>query len=261
MSVPQNNTLTPIRPSTLRALKRGVLLCIHVLHGLATILLRFPHFSQAQRQQAVQDWASGVLKRCGLRIQIHGTPAAPHAAHGILRVSNHISWLDIAALHATGFCRFVSKDEVRRWFLLGTLATRAGTLYIQRGNRRDTARILQTVAQALQAGDVITIFPEGTTSCGGDVLPFHSNLIQAAIDAPAHIQAVALRFIAANGQHSTSIGYVGDDTLLGSMWQVLRDDGITVHVHYGDVQSANGRNRQQWAVDLRTAVQQLLHNA
>lgn len=255
------NASTAMRPSTWRALKRGGLLLIHVLHGLITIVFRFPHFTQTRRQAAIQQWASQALQYCGIHTQVHGVPAVPNTKYGILRVANHISWLDIVALHATNFCRFVSKDEVRRWFVLGTLATRAGTLYIQRGKRRDTARILQTIATVLQQGDVITLFPEGTTSNGLEVLPFHSNLLQAAIEAPAHIQPIALRFIAADGTNSLSVGYIDDDTLLGSIWRVLRDDGITVHVYYGETQSANGRNRQQWANDLRHAIQQLLQNA
>lgn len=254
-------TTASTQPSTWRAIKRAVGLVLHVLRGLATIMLRFPHFTQMQRQTAVQHWASGVLQHCGIRLQIHGTPALPTADCGMLRVANHISWLDIVALHATGFCRFVSKDEVRRWFVLGTLATRAGTLYIQRGKRRDTVRILQTIAQALRAGDIITIFPEGTTSNGLDVLPFHSNLLQAPIDAPAHVQPIALRFVDSHNQPSAAISYIDDDTLLDSIWRVLCDNGITVHVHYGETQSANGRNRQQWGSDLQAAVQKLLHDA
>jgi hypothetical protein len=73
----------------------------------------------------------------------------------------------------------------KHWPLIGTLATGAGTLYIERESRRDAMRVVHHMAEALQAGDILAVFPEGTTSDGISLLPFHANLIQAAISAGA----------------------------------------------------------------------------
>jgi 1-acyl-sn-glycerol-3-phosphate acyltransferase len=116
----------------------------------------------------------------------------------VLLVANHISWLDIVVLHAARHCRFVSKAMCKRWPLIGTLATGAGTLYIERESRRDAMRVVHHMADALQAGDILAVFPEGTTSDGISLLPFHANLIQAAVSAGAPVQPVALRFIDAH---------------------------------------------------------------
>jgi 1-acyl-sn-glycerol-3-phosphate acyltransferase len=173
-------------------------------------------------------------------------------------VSNHISWLDILVLHGAQYCRFVSKSEVRRWPLVGALATGGGTLYIERASRRDAMRVVHQMAASLQAGDIVAVFPEGTTTDGVDLLPFHANLIQAAVAVDAPVQPVGLQFLdTETGAHSRSAAYIDDDTLVGSAWRLLSGPGVTAVVAYGAPQRAAGRDRRAWAVDLRRAVQDL----
>jgi 1-acyl-sn-glycerol-3-phosphate acyltransferase len=170
-------------------------------------------------------------------------------------VCNHISWLDILVIHATRHCRFVSKSELREWPLIGTLATGAGTLYIERENRKDALRMVKEMALALKDGGVLAVFPEGTTGDGIDLLPFHANLIQSAIHADAPIQPLALQFIdAKTHQISMAAKFIGDDTLLGSIWSTLNARGLKAVVNFGELQFANGRNRRAWAQDLHEDV-------
>jgi 1-acyl-sn-glycerol-3-phosphate acyltransferase len=177
---------------SLRACWRLWRALVHALIGWATIVLRFPRLPQDQRNVRVQVWARQMLAVLGVELQVRGTPPA----HGpMLLVANHISWLDILVMHAARHCRFVSKSEVKHWPLLGTLATGAGTLYIEREKRRDAMRVVHHVAERLQAGEILAVFPEGTTSNGIDLLPFHANLIQSAVSAKAPVQPVGLRFI------------------------------------------------------------------
>jgi len=176
----------------------------------------------------------------------------------MLLVANHISWLDILVMHAARHCRFVSKSEVRRWPLIGTLSTGAGTLYIERESRRDAMRVVHQMADALKAGDILAVFPEGTTSDGVSLLPFHANLIQAAISAGAPVQPVALSFIdVATGQPSLAPCYINDDTLFGSIWRTLTAPRIAAVVTYGEPQPAEGRERRVWAAELRAEVMRL----
>ena len=95
---------------------------------------------------------------------------------------------------AARYCRFVSKADVRHWPLIGSLARGAGTLFIERESRRDAMRVVHHMAERLTAGDVLAIIPEGTTSDGVSLLPFHANLLQAAIATNAPVLPVALRF-------------------------------------------------------------------
>jgi 1-acyl-sn-glycerol-3-phosphate acyltransferase len=200
-----------------------------------------------------------MLARLGILLQVQGSPA-PQGP--VLLVANHISWLDITALHAARFCRFVSKSDVKAWPLIGSLAAGVGTLFIQRESRRDAMRTVHHMAQSLRDGDVLAVFPEGTTSDGVRLLPFHANLLQAAISAEAPVQPVALKFVdTRSGQPSLAPCYVGDDTLVGSVWRTLNASDITVQIVFGNLQRANGRERRVWAADLKATVELMRQNA
>lgn len=244
-------------PPFLRAIFRLPALLVHILTGVWIVYVRFPRLSLAQRRARVQQWAAAAVLKCGITLQVRGQPAGSAPGQGVLRVCNHISWLDIPALHAVQFCRFVSKSEVRYWPVIGRLATAAETLYLQRSSRRDAHRVLHDMADRLRAGDALAVFPEGTTSNGLELLPFHANLLQAAISADAPIQPVALQFLDAQGQPSLAPCYINNDTLLASLWRTLRSQGLVAQLTFGDVQYAHGRSRQQWAADLRADVQAL----
>jgi 1-acyl-sn-glycerol-3-phosphate acyltransferase len=173
----------------------------------------------------------------------------------MLLVANHVSWLDILVLHAARHCRFVSKAQVRHWPLIGTLATGAGTLYIERESRRDAMRVVHHMAEALRTGDVLAVFPEGTTSDGRGLLPFHANLLQAAVSADAPVQPVAIRFVdARTGSLSIAPAYVGDDSLVRSLWSTVTAPRFVARVVFGEPERAAGRNRRAWAAQLRDAV-------
>jgi 1-acyl-sn-glycerol-3-phosphate acyltransferase len=89
-------------------------------------------------------------------------------------------------------------------------------------------------------------------------MPFHANLIQSAILANAPVQPVSIRFEdAKTGEQSFAPSFIGDDTLLGSMWRTLASPGITAVVRFGDLQWAQGRDRRTWAHDLREEVNRL----
>jgi 1-acyl-sn-glycerol-3-phosphate acyltransferase len=239
----------------LRAVWRVLRVVARLLAGLATITFEFPRLDARQREQRVQAWAASMLDVLGIGLRVHGQP--PQAGP-LLMVANHISWLDILVLHASRHCRFVSKADVRRWPLIGTMATAAGTLYIERESRRDAMRVVHRMAQALQSGDILAVFPEGTTTDGTDLLAFHANLIQAAVAAGAPVLPVGVQYLdTATGQPSRAPCYIDDDTLVVSVWRTLSGDAFNAVVRFGTPQDANGRDRRAWAADLRNDVRAL----
>ena len=239
----------------LKACGRLARALLHILLGFITILLVFPRLSQEQREMRIQVWSSEMLGLIAIKLIVNGQPASNGP---MLLVANHISWLDITSLHAARYCRFVSKADIKKWPVIGTLATGVGTLFIERESRRDAMRVVQHMTTRLREGDVIGIFPEGTTSDGRSLLPFHANLFEAAIAAGAPVQPVALDFIDhISGQRSFAPCYVGDDTLFGSLWRTLCMSNIAVVMTFGAVQTADGRNRREWAAALKSEIEQL----
>jgi 1-acyl-sn-glycerol-3-phosphate acyltransferase len=227
----------------------------HAISGLLTIWLQFPKMTPAEREAEVHRWAVQMLSKADIELIVEGTPCA---SGPMLLVANHISWLDILVMHASRYCRFVSKSDVKHWPIIGTLATGAGTLYIERESRRDAMRVVHHMAESLRAGDVVAIFPEGTTGDGIDLLPFHANLLQAAISCDAQVQPVSLKYIdPRTGLRSNAPSFIGDETLLGSMWRTLSAPRLAAVVRYGQPQASEGRSRREWSADLHAAVDAL----
>lgn len=227
----------------------------HLVRGWWTVVLVFPGLTTSQKAERIRAWALALLELLAINLVVTGRPPTQGP---LLLVCNHISWLDIYVIYATCHCRFVAKADVGRWPLIGTLATAAGTLFIERESRRDASRVVHRMASCLHAGDVIAVFPEGTSSDGLHVLPFHSNLVQAAIATNAPVQPVALRFSeVVSDTHSLTPCYINSDTLIGSIWRMLNAPPLCATLMFGEQQSAQGRGRRVWSADLRLAVEAL----
>jgi 1-acyl-sn-glycerol-3-phosphate acyltransferase len=239
----------------LRASLRLVRTVAHGLHGVAIVLWRFPSMDQAARHQRIQWWAQGMLRHLGMVLEVQGDfhPGAK------LIVINHVSWLDIMAVHAVcPEARFVSKADVRQWPVVRHLVDAADTLYIERERRRDALRVVQQMSQALSEGHTVAVFPEGTTGIGRELLPFHANLLQAAITSEVHVQPVVLRFADRHSAFSPAAAYVGDTTLAQSLWWMARGEAMRVHVTVLPPQPSIDVDRRALAQALREQIDAVL---
>jgi 1-acyl-sn-glycerol-3-phosphate acyltransferase len=240
----------------LNAVVRLFRLVGHLFSGLRTLRRDFGGLTDEERQERVQQWSAYALEVLGVELEVRGS--AP-VLGPVLVVSNHVSWLDILVINAARPCRFVSKADVKSWPLLGRLVEEAGTLFIEREKRRDAVRVVHHLAESLRAGDVLAVFPEGTTGDGSSVLPFHANLLQAALSAHAPVLPVALGYVHAKdgGLHDAPT-YVGDTTLVASIWRTLCARDLVARLDFGLPQLAEGRDRRAWAEALREDIRQRL---
>ena len=227
---------------------------VHVLHGML-VMTRFSTLDEAGRHERIRWWSAGLLRVMGLKLQVSGVPRPG----GALVVANHVSWLDIAAIHAAApHARFVSKADVLQWPLLGWLIRHAGTLFIERERKRDAVRVVHVMAQSLQVGQTVAVFPEGTTGTGAELLPFHANLLQAAVATGTPVQPVALRFFSDRSAFSQEVSYVGETTLLQSVWRIACARGLSVQVDLLVPVSTRNTERRALAEHLRELIQRAL---
>lgn len=167
----------------------------------------------------VRRWCRWVVRAAGVRVRIAG-PAAPEG--GLLLVANHVSWLDIPLLAAVRPARMLAKSEIRGWPVAGWLTARSGALFIDRDRIRALPETVARIADALRAGRAVTVFPEGSTWCGRAQGSFRRAAFQAALDAGVPVQPVRLHYGLAGGASGTAAAFVGDDSLLASVWRVVR---------------------------------------
>jgi 1-acyl-sn-glycerol-3-phosphate acyltransferase len=240
----------------LRAAWRLARSSLHILHGTWVAVVLFPKLDAAARVERVQWWSLKTLRLMGVELQALGEP---HPGAKLL-TANHVSWLDVMVIHAVcPQARFVSKSDVKRWPVLGALVAGVGTLFIERERKRDALRVVHQMAQALRDGDTLAIFPEGTTSEGHSLLPFHANLLQAAITAGTPVQPVALRFSDAAGPVSRAVQYVGDTSLVQSLWWVACGEQVRVRVQFLSAQPVHAADRRSAAQTLAASIEAALN--
>ena len=238
----------------LRAAWRLVRCVAHGLHGMAIVLWQFPRLPADGRHARIRWWSAGMLERIGIALETAGTPW-PDRQRGLLLAINHVSWLDIMVVHALlPEARFVSKADVREWPLVSRLVDSAGTLYLEREKKRDALRVVHAMAEALSAGTVVAVFPEGTTTTGHGLLPFHANLLQAAVATGTPVQPVALRYRDRDGPVSDAMEFVGDTTMATSLWQTACGDGVVARLVFLPPRDAVGAERRALAAQLRADI-------
>ena len=229
----------------------------HVLEGVAMTTLLFPLVGAHRRRVLSAQWSRRLLRILRIEARVHGRNAAGERGN-VLIVANHISWLDIFVLSAVQPARFIAKAELRRWPVIGQFAASGGTLFIDRARRHDTHKVNRHAAEVLSRGDVIAIFPEGTTSDGRDVLPFHGSLLQPIVDAEGHVQPVAIRYLHHGGGVNDAVAYVGDTSFLSSFWRVTGERRVVVELHMTEPLPARQRHRRELSREAEAAIRRAL---
>ena len=181
------------------------------------------------RERLVRLIFRGVLRAFGVRLDIRGGAdflTAP-AGRGALVVNNHISWLDIVAINALRPMRALAKKEIASWPVLGGLVRRGGSIFLDRERLTTLPATMAELADALRAGSLVSVTPEGTTWCGLASGRFTTATFQAAIDGGVPVRPIALRYRLADGRETSRPAFIGPESLIASLRRVaaLRGPG------------------------------------
>lgn len=242
--------------SFIRVFYKSILLIPIVLIGaiLAIILLRNTMPTQGFNSWLAQSYHRLLLLVIGIKLTVFGEKKSGN----VLFVPNHVSWLDISIIGALSPTHFLSKAEIKKWPLIGLIATRAGTLYIKRGVQNSAEDANNTIKEMLKKNHNVVLFAEGTTT-DGTLRKFHGRLMQSAIDANSLVQPVAIFYPAINKTDNDknadnfsnnitdtksqsdiktkrkinkNILYIDNMTFLQSMFDILSLKHIPVEVHF-----------------------------
>ncbi len=230
----------------LRVVRRGVAaLCWTLLAcPVQAALLLLP--GRAKVAFARVYW-SVFARLIGLRVRVIGAPAANHTGRRVIYAANHCSWLDILVLGGRLEACFVSKGEVASWPGVSLIARLGRTVFVSR-TRGATGRERDAMRARLSAGDDLLLFPEGTSSDGGRVMPFRTAFFSVAEgnspffinegSDPPLIQPVSVAYDRLAGlptRRSTRavFAWYGDMNLASHFWQLARWRGMraTVLLH------------------------------
>lgn len=179
----------------------GVAVAFALCAGLVTLFVpkrSLPRF-RARLQQRGSALVCRILR---IRIQVRGSIPAP----GLLLVaSNHFGVLDPFVLATTMPVAFVGKAEIARWPVFGAIARIFGVVFVDRARQHAVSRFVRVVRRRMESGVPVLVFPEGTTSGDGRVLPFKTGAFASVVDMPgARVLPVHLLPVRADGIPVTS---------------------------------------------------------
>ncbi|WP_024892025.1 lysophospholipid acyltransferase family protein [Luteimonas huabeiensis] len=233
----------------LRYAWRVPLLLWHVLVHLPVVLLAILlpvgriRVAGGERldHRMIRAWQGGLMRVFGFRVRRVGTPL-PGAT---LFVANHVSWVDIVALHSQRMMGFVAKKEIAGWPVVGWLAARGETIFHQRGNQESLGGVLEEMRARLREGRSVGVFPEGRTRDGREIGPFHARIFLAAVEAGVPVQPVALRY-GAHGEAQTVVAFGARESFAANFLRLLGEPSRSADIVFlppvlpGD---AEGRRR------------------
>ena len=207
---------------------RLAVLLLWVLAGLLTVMVVFPLVRPVVRRAMIRRWSRVLLAICGVTVQLRGEPSREGA---VLWVANHVSWVDIFVLNSVRAVSFIAKSDIRKWPLLGRLVAGAGTVFLERGKRHAVRAVGHQMQEQFRSDSAVGLFPEGTTSEGFAVMPFHSSLFEPALRAGVDVQAVALLFFH-KGRRTQRYAFVGEQSLVHNVWNLLTSTGTVVEATF-----------------------------
>ena len=197
----------------------------------ALLVAVLPALGPGRHERMLRAWYKALLRALRIQLQVTGGDRFADPAVGILVVSNHTSWLDLVALGTVQPLRMVAKREVGRWPIIGPLARRLGTIFVDRERLSALPGMVAAVARALADGAAVGAFPEGTTWCGLACGRFRTAVFQAAVDTAAPVRPVALRYRWAGGGPTTVASFVGSTSLWEGVVRVAGVQGLMIEVH------------------------------
>ena len=245
--------------TSVRAVLRTVKLIGYFIRYGLELVVRRPA-TRAARAEWLHRFCAAALRGFGILIVVDGT----FPARGAL-VTNHTGYLDIIVLAATQPCVFVSKAEIQKWPVVGWLAKMAGTVFVERGRGGSALRAKEGLQAASDAGIPVVFFPEGTTTNGRTLLPFHAGLLAQVLDAGQPVTAGFLHYTLdqENGSGVTvenQVSYWGEVNLLRHIFRFMGLKGVHAHLRIapGPIAFASDtQHRKVSAMEARTAVRGL----
>jgi lyso-ornithine lipid O-acyltransferase len=238
--------------SVLLGIWRAFAVVFFSLFALVHNTIMIPFVRRPRRVHArsawLHRWCQFACCVLGLRVTTHGTIPSS----GLL-VSNHLSYLDIVVLSSIRPCIFVAKRDVASWPLFGWLAQVAGTVFVDRNRKFGTPKSVDVIGDAIGAGSVVVLFPEGTSSDGSTVLPFKSALLESAVQLRCPIAAASIDYGLNDGSVADEVCYWREMTLVPHLLNLFFKREIRANYSFSPTK-VRGGNRKEIARELRDEV-------
>lgn len=222
------------------------------------------------RRYVPRIWHRIACWLMGIRIRVHGSV---ERRRPVMLSANHASWKDILVLGAVADVAYIAKIEVADWPVFGTLAKLQKTIFVVREQKRRTGEQVNEIASRMTGGEIVVLFPEGTTSDGNRLLDVKSSLFGAATAAVPHtpdkvvyVQPVTIAYTGIYGMpmgryHRPIAAWPGSIELLPHLMGIFKAEAIDVDVDFGEaIPFREGDNRKHLSAAVIASMKRMLRD-
>ena len=213
-------------------------------------------------------WHKAACWLLGIQIHSHG---ALTARRPLMIAANHASWTDILVLGALADVAFIAKTEVKDWPFFGLLAKLQKSVFIVREEKRRAGDQASEIGRRMADGEIVVLFPEGTTSDGNRLLEVKSSLFGAAAaalpgapDGVVYVQPVAIAYTRVRGlpmghYWRPIAAWPGDVELLPHLSAIVEAGAIDVDVSFGEpIAFREGDRRKHLSMAVEKSIRRML---
>lgn len=247
--------------AVIRLVAAAIVLLILVISWLLPLIVRAFSSRQADRLllRQLSIWCRATLKIIGVKVISQGPkPSAPY-----LLASNHLSYLDVLIIWSQVDGFFLGKSELAKWPVIGPLIRAAGTVFINRTQRSGVVAAIEKVTDKIIEGNGVIFFPEGTSSSGGEVRTFKSNLFQVAAHSQLPVHVAVIHYSTQSKRHSSvnDMAWWGDMAFASHFYKLLSFDNKIARVTFVEETVAHSNRKQmaQQAQQLATEAFEPMH--
>ena len=226
---PNGSDYFDVRRNKFRALVRLVIYVVITMYHIIIALIQSLVLNASNpragnfKSLRLMSWANNLNKALGISVAVKGW--VPHEA--ALLVANHRSYIDITAIGGLVPATFLAKQEVSHWPVLGYGCTLVDVVFVDRKSPESRKQSRNDVAERLNNGMSVIIFPEGTSFEGPGLLQFRPGIFQVASESGFPVVPVAIEY------DDPSDAWVGEDTFLRHFMQTFSKKSIPVTVTFG----------------------------
>ncbi|MCX8125254.1 MAG: 1-acyl-sn-glycerol-3-phosphate acyltransferase [Spirochaetes bacterium] len=203
-----------------------LLFVITIVHIIQFIIVGIIHgFSIHHAAKSTMAWCRALVKNLNIAVEMNGTLPS----EGVLVVSNHRSYIDIAVIGQFFPCTFLAKRELANWPILGHAARLAKVIFVDRNNTESRKISRVKISQTLKQGISVVVFPEGTSYAGPGILTFKPGTFELAADNNIAVVPVAIEY------DDMLDAWVGNDTFIEHFIQTFKKPIVRVTISFGPI--------------------------
>ena len=206
--------------------------------------------------EKIRLWFEKILKIINIKTKINGEVKKGN----YLIISNHSSWLDIIILGSIFKTTFLSKIEVSRWPIIGIITTAVDMLFIDRGAKDAATQAVDGISKFITHNRNVTIFPEGTSSGGKNLLKFKPRLFASCIDAGCPVQCVIIKYPHKSKKINPCVPFLRKNSLFFSIIKILFQKKIDAEITISDLVHTENKDRKTIANECYEVVKKNLEN-